>query len=477
MTLYGSTYKRLMLVILLALSALASAMAQGGMVVTEGETRIYQVDHHTGSSYNWVIYKESTFKTAALNTEALIITGENTSSLSVNWLKSGTYYPTVVETDQTGCTNTKAIVIQVNKVNVLGPIARISNPTVLIGNSKYIVSNACQSLTLDASTSTGDGLNFSWSPSIYLDNATSSKPKFHAGIKTRYHLTVTDREGQKDTTSILVVVASPPKAVTDKNVFVKTPNVPILLNGSKSSGVGLTYLWLSKEGIILSGITQATAEVSGLGMYYLSVTDLYGCIARDSVNVGIYIQAISDTAKTKFNESVVINVLKNDIPQNAIDPSSISIKTPPSHGTASITDDLLVLYQPEKDYTGQDEFVYSICDYFSNCDNAKVLVLINDMPLFIPEAFSPNGDGINDEFEIKGLAKYKTVEIEIFNRWGNVVYQSATYGDGYGKTGFWNGKASSSMRVGSGPVASGTYYYVLKMNGHENISGAVYLDR
>jgi len=174
---------------------------------------------------------------------------------------------------------------------------------------------------------------------------------------------------------------------------------------------------------------------------------------------------------------VMINVVRNDIPAKSINPSSISIITPPLHGIAEVAADSLILYVPEQSYIGQDEFVYAICDYFKNCDQAKVLVLINDVPFFIPEAFSPNGDGINDQFEIKGLAKYKTVEIQIFSRWGNIVYKSSKYGEGSGKDGFWDGVANNGLRIGSGPVPFGTYFYILKLNGKETINGSFYLDR
>lgn len=353
-----------------------------------------------------------------------------------------------------------------------GPVARIQGvPLIAVGSCNIA------GTVLDASKSGGDGLSFSWSPSVYLDNATSPTPRFTPGQTTRYLLTITDSKGLKDTTSVLVSVMPAPLAITDKNVFVDAPNTSILLNGAKSTGVGLTYLWLSKEGIILSGETQPTAMVSGLGMYYLQVTDALGCIAKDSVNVGIYIQAINDTASTIVNERVIINVLRNDIPRNAINPSSISIVTPPLHGLAMVSADSLIIYAPEESYIGQDEFIYQVCDYFQNCDNAKVLVFINDIPFFIPEAFSPNGDGINDKFEIKGLEKYNTVQIEIFNRWGNIVYQSNNYGNKIGQSGFWDGTVTNGMRIGSGPVPSGTYYYILTLNGKEKISKSFYLDR
>lgn len=368
--------------------------------------------------------------------------------------------------------------VTANNVSVVKTVVR-RGPVARIAGAPYLAVGQCntQGRVLDASKSGGEGLSFAWSPSAFLDNPTSSKPLFRPGATTRYRLTVTDSQGRSDTTSILVIVPNAPLAVTDKNVFVDAPNASILLNGSRSTGVGLTYLWQTKEGIIIDGETRPNAMVSGLGMYYLNVTDSLGCTARDSVNVGLYIQAINDTTKTNVNESVMINVLRNDIPQNGINPSTISIVTPPLHGIASVAADSLILYIPHETYIGQDEFIYAICDYFQNCDQAKVLVLVNDIPFFIPEAFSPNGDGINDLFEIKGLAKYKTVEIQIFNRWGNIVYQSNNYGNGPGKDGFWDGTVKNGLRVGSGPVPTGTYYFILTLNGNEKISRSVYLDR
>lgn len=476
MTPFGSTYKRLLLVTILALWAVAFAMAQGGTIVSVGETRTYQVENHAGSSYAWVISNEPTFNTMALNTEVRIVSGENTSSVILNWLTPGTYYTTVVETNQLGCTNTKAIVIAVNEGNTNWPVVRISNPTVLIGNSKYVRSGSCQSIVLDASGSTGTGLTYKWEPSNYLDNPNSSTPVFSSGKITSYLLTVTDNLGHSSSASVGVLVSPVVKAEAGENVYIHL-NQSGMLDGSKSSGENLTYSWRTENGHIREGSNSANPIIDQPGKYFLKVTDSFGCFDTDSVLVNFYVQATRDTSNTNINFAVDINVLTNDIPKKSLDPSTLRIVTPPQNGIATVAGDSLVSYSPNQYFVGSDSFVYSICDYFQNCDQATVLVMVNDLPFFIPEAFSPNGDGINDEFEIKGLAKYKTVGIEIFNRWGNVVYQSNNYGAGQGKGGFWDGTASQGVRFGTGPVPTGTYFYILKLDGKEKINGNIYLDR
>jgi len=420
-------------------------------------------------SYSWQVFTDvGLVSPAAANQVLMTLLGTGRENeIQVKWLSSGDYYLMVTVGLPGGCANRKAWHFTVDQTD--------DKPTALIAGPKSVTIGSCDvaGYKLDASSSTGGGLVYNWLPSTYLDNPKSATPIFRVGKTTRYQLTVTDSRGQTDTTSVVVVVNNAPKAVTDKNVFVDAVDRPIILNGGKSSGKEISYLWSTKEGFILSGSNAPTAQVQGLGKYYLKVTDSFGCVSLDSVTVGLYMQAITDNAETKIFERLLINVLKNDIPQKSINPASISIKTPPLHGFASVTADSLISYQPDDNYIGRDEFVYSVCDYFNNCDQANVLVLINDVEFFVPEAFSPNGDEINDRFEIKGIAKYKSIELQVFNRWGNVVFQSKNYGNGSGKDGFWNGNAKG----GGGPVPSGIYFYILKLDGKETINGSIYLDR
>lgn len=78
---------------------------------------------------------------------------------------------------------------------------------------------------------------------------------------------------------------------------------------------------------------------------------------------------------------------------------------------------------------------------------------------FIPQGFSPNGDGINDEFEISNLLNiYENFELEIYTRNGNLIHS------GRNADGFWDGTATQGILVRGNKVPVGTYYYVLILN-------------
>lgn len=78
---------------------------------------------------------------------------------------------------------------------------------------------------------------------------------------------------------------------------------------------------------------------------------------------------------------------------------------------------------------------------------------------FIPQGFSPNGDGMNDVFEISNLLDvYKNFELQIYTRNGNLIHT------GRNIDGFWDGIATKGLLVRGNIVPVGTYYYVLILN-------------
>ncbi|MBC9932683.1 DUF7507 domain-containing protein [Chitinophaga qingshengii] len=79
--------------------------------------------------------------------------------------------------------------------------------------------------------------------------------------------------------------------------------------------------------------------------------------------------------------------------------------------------------------------------------NTSVVTITAGDEIFIPNVITPNGDGKNDRFVILGLGKYPGSGLFIYNRWGNMVYQSKDYDNK------WDGNG----------LNEGTYYYILKL--------------
>jgi gliding motility-associated-like protein len=83
-------------------------------------------------------------------------------------------------------------------------------------------------------------------------------------------------------------------------------------------------------------------------------------------------------------------------------------------------------------------------------------------PIKVPNAFSPNGDGINDTWVITNLSDYPGAVVEIFNRYGQSVFLS----NGYSKP--WDGTQNGK------PLPVATYYYVIQLkNGFVPVTGSV----
>lgn len=90
----------------------------------------------------------------------------------------------------------------------------------------------------------------------------------------------------------------------------------------------------------------------------------------------------------------------------------------------------------------------------------------------IPEGFSPNADGINDLFVIRGINRFPQNKIVFFNRWGDKVFDANPYKNS------WDGKATKGILIGGNDLPVGTYFYILDLgDGSPVYKGAIYLNR
>jgi gliding motility-associated-like protein len=169
--------------------------------------------------------------------------------------------------------------------------------------------------------------------------------------------------------------------------------------------------------------------------------------------------ATDDTASVNKNMqySSYVSVLANDSTTDGDVFSIVAVTngTTANGGSYTLDNAGNYTYSPASDFVGEDYFTYIIED---RCDDDTAFVRIQVEDIFIPEGFSPNGDGSHDFFVIEGGEGYK-IDIKVFNRWGSMVYQM----DDYKSPDWWDGSANSGITLGD-RLPDGTYYYVIDLN-------------
>lgn len=302
------------------------------------------------------------------------------------------------------------------------------------------------------------------SNSIDLTNATAGN----------YTLIVSDANACADTLDVTVPDLAGPSI--DLNLSTVTPESCDLNNGSVSGvtvngGSGsISVMWMDSSLNVISN--QLDISSLAAGNYYLTVSDTNLCsdsvmVVIDNLNGGTVL-AVDDYANGNQDQLLDIFVAGND---NG-DASSVAVIVNPNHGTINSVANGLVAYMPNSGYYGTDTLQYVICDAFCNnrCDTAFVYITIQqEIPIDIPNGFTPNGDGFNDYFVIVGLFQYPNNKIAIYNRWGELVYKAEPYQNN------WDGKSIDNTRkIGGDQVVDGTYFFILDLgDGSAAINGFV----
>jgi len=159
----------------------------------------------------------------------------------------------------------------------------------------------------------------------------------------------------------------------------------------------------------------------------------------------------TDQTVPQYSTTILATTGEGTWTQEAVDPA-VAIIVSPASDTTTIT--------------GLNTLgTYHFINTNANGCADTVAVTVIAASTVIPNIFTPNGDGKNDVFEIKGLESYPGSQLIIFNRWGNEVYRADNYLNN------WNGSG----------LAEGTYYYILnrreRTGSTTTFKGWVYLKR
>jgi gliding motility-associated-like protein len=232
---------------------------------------------------------------------------------------------------------------------------------------------------------------------------------------------------------------------------------------SNNGGTYPIYQWIINGNNVGLGTNNNTFISNNL-----SSNDIITCQLSSSANCAVPQTKISNSITMVVNQLPVVNgggdkiIKKGDkVVLNATTSGNIAdITWSPATGLDN-TKILTPTASPDKT-TFYTITVQSV-DGCVATDMVKVTVQEN---ITIPNTFTPNGDGVNDTWDIKNLIDYSDCSVQIFNRWGQEVYQSKGYYNAWDGT--YNGK----------PLPPGTYYYVIKLgNGTKPLGGWVALIR
>jgi len=215
------------------------------------------------------------------------------------------------------------------------------------------------------------------------------------------------------------------------------------------------------------GFTSSFEDPSGLapGIYTATVTDGNGCVNTSPEDT------ISEPEAIVISINTITSLSTYEAADGSVD-ISISGDKPPFTFQWTGTDSYRsTMEDPDSMTVGYYRVL--VTDSASCTETLEGIRLITDAEpdeLFIPESFSPNGDGYNDRFVILGIENYPDNELMVFNRQGITVFYRADYQND------WDGTPEEG-RIQGGELPEGTYYYIFKYGSNGIRKGYVYINR
>jgi gliding motility-associated-like protein len=373
------------------------------------------------------------------------VSGLSSSAYSFSTADTGTY--SVIAISDNYCNGTASGAANVNsyppiQVNLTGTSSVCPGNTVMLNASAADGNGGPYSYTWNAPV-TGTGANVSAIPSS----------------NTSYIVAVSD--GCTGTASDTLTVSILPAPTVSFSSNVNSGCVPLCIQLTDASSLpgGSISSW---SWTIEGGGSQAIQnpavcyDVPGMYTVGLSVTGSNGCVSTLSVPDMISVNALPEAA---FTAPEAVSIIEPSVHFNNTSSAAVSWSwnfgdpNDPLNNTSTLENPVHVYSQPG---------TYCASLYVENSsgcrDTTEYCVVVEpEYSFYIPNAFTPDGDGLNDEFFGKGenISEY---EMRIYDRWGNMMF----YSDDLSK--HWDGK----VKGGSEAVEMDVYVYTINIKEGKN---------
>jgi len=285
--------------------------------------------------------------------------------------------------------------------------------------------------------------------SVNLNSVTSSSQGYYIVIAT-------DANGCSSSDSIYISVAALPNLTLNStgqsNTFCEDATIGLSATGATS------YSWNGPNSFTSSNNAPVilNANEANEGWYYVDGTDALGCHNADS----LFITVNTDIPANSSPSDTLI------CPGEGLTLSASGGITYDWSGPAGFASDQATVVLSNMTIEQSGWYVVVVSDAFgcSAADSSNILVQYNSDCIFIPTLATPDQDGHNDYWEINGIESYPQAEVEIYNRWGTLIYFASPYNND------WDGSVNRGSAVGGndGKVPVGTYFYVIRLNDDAN---------
>lgn len=385
----------------------------------------------------------------------------NTSTLQNpqhKFIAVGNYSISLMVTSGSGCSDTVSHIFTINgaaprsSFSVNGGNEHCSNTTVSITDNSSVDFGRLIKLEIywdyanDPTNKTT--ITYPVSGSIY----SYTYPVFFAPDAKTYQIKIVVYSGDNclDASSENITLKAVPQVQFNalNNVCANMPAFQLtgaaVLNGLQGSGV------FSGPGVSASGIFNPRQANAGTDSIRYTFTATNGCINYEKRYIKIYPAPTVNAGPDKFILDGGSGVLLGSAT------GAVSYVWSPTTGLNNPG-----IAQPT--VTPSDDIIYTLTATSSDgcAASDQVFVKVLKTPA-IPNTFSPNGDGIHDKWEIQYLESYPGSSIDIYNRYGQLVFHSIGYSNA------WDGTFKGQ------PLPAGSYYYIIDpKNGRKAMSGFV----
>ena len=352
-----------------------------------------------------------------------VLTGDNTMALNIT--QSGSYH---VEVSACEGSWVPSKIVQVNFIKLPVPVIQTDKPVYCIGDNA----------SLSVSVPVSNAYTINWYQDNNLLSAQQNRTSLITNVAGSYSVKIISSIVTcEQVSAIQPLTLNPEPTVSIAQTVLTTlcSGQPVQLQVGYTGG---TIQWSTGE-------TTAQITVNKSGTYKATVTSAAGCVADADVNLQLFplpVFTLRDTSVCTYTRQ------------------SVTLTAPAGYSSYSWNDgegtgaSFLVTTPQTVSLTVTDS---------NGCQATQQVTVSAQCPdVHFPNTFTPNGDGINDSWDIAGLENDPTAMISVYNRYGSLVYQSRGYNTP------WNGSYQGKK------LPAAVYYYIISAkNGKQTFSGSV----